>query len=129
MTCVSVANNYTVTGSPRRAKLQGLGNVYGAANSTAVSVQFAYSTNGGTSWALVPGQAAELSWYSGRSPTDDQTVTLAGELDLAPGSSYLFGLAFTASPATASVQVYCSHAGPHLQPHQRVRAVLAGAST
>jgi hypothetical protein len=108
VTCFDAARNYAVTGAPRRAKLQGLGNVYGAASSTAVSVQFAYSTNGGTSWTLVPGQAAELTWYSGRSPTDDQTATLAGELDLVPGTSYLFGLAFSSSPATASVQVYCS---------------------
>ena len=108
VSCVNAANDYAVTGSPRRAKLQGLANVYGATNSTAVSVQFAYSTNGGTSWTLVPGQAGELAWYSGRSPTDDQTVTLAGELDLVPGTSYLFGLAFTAAPAAASVQVYCS---------------------
>ena len=53
--------------------------------------------------------AVTRALYVGRTPDDDQTVTLRGELDLNVGQSYLFGLIFSSSPAINAVSLYCAN--------------------
>lgn len=106
--CFDPARNYAVTAYPRRARLQAFANVFSASVSSVISIQPAYSMDGGTNWTPIPSSAVSASIYTGRTPDDDRTVVVHGELDLAVGQSYLFGLIFSGAPAPASLGYYCT---------------------
>ena len=109
VTCYDPARNFTVTGSPRRALLQAAANLYEPPVSTQLTVEHVYSTNGGTNWTVIPSTAVTQSLYAARVPPDERTVMVRGHLDLVVGTSYMFGLRVTASPATAGVGFYCAY--------------------
>jgi hypothetical protein len=108
--CFNAARTYTVVGHPRRARLRSFANVYNTDTSTAVTVENVYSTNGGATWNALPTfNAATQTLYTGRPFLMDRTMNFYAELDLNVGTSYMFGLRFSALPAATSVGYYCNY--------------------
>jgi serine protease len=106
ITCFSPTASFTAANFPRRARLRGFANMFGASANTTVTVQYAYSTDGGATWTMIPN-----SWARTRVASvadEDRTVNVAGEVDLTVGQTYLFGLAYSASPA-AALTTYCAN--------------------
>ncbi|MDH5286931.1 MAG: S8 family serine peptidase [Betaproteobacteria bacterium] len=106
VTCFSPTASFTAANFPRRARLRGFANLFGANANTTVAVQYAFSTDGGATWGLVPDSSARTRVAS--AADEDRTVNVVGEMDLAVGQTYLFGLAFSASPSVA-LTVYCAN--------------------
>jgi hypothetical protein len=91
---------------PRRARLRASINAFAPSTSTNVTAQYVYSTDGGVSWTNVPSASTTQTLLSGRSPADDKTSILTGEIDMTDGLTYLFGVRVTTAPS-ASLSLYC----------------------
>jgi len=105
-TCFSPTASFTAANFPRRARLRGFANMFSSSANTTVAVQYAFSTDGGATWGLVPDHSARTRISS--AADEDRTVNVVGEMDLTVGQTYLFGLAFSASPP-ANLTVYCAN--------------------